>query len=90
MVSRETLVITGSQIRAGRALLGWTGHELASAAGVGRATIARAEAEDGPVAMMQANVRAIRAAFDAAGVILIDENGEGPGARLRKNMTTAE
>ena len=26
----------------------------------------------------------IRAAFEAAGVIFIDENGEGPGVRLRK------
>jgi hypothetical protein len=30
------------------------------------------------------NLAAIRAALEAAGVIFIDENGEGPGVRLRK------
>jgi hypothetical protein len=30
------------------------------------------------------NLAAIRAALEAAGVIFIDENGEGPGVRPRK------
>ena len=30
------------------------------------------------------SLAAIRAALEAAGVIFIDENGEGPGVRLRK------
>lgn len=30
------------------------------------------------------NMAAIRAALEAAGVIFIEENGEGPGVRLRK------
>ncbi|MET4691245.1 hypothetical protein ABIA13_005753 [Sinorhizobium fredii] len=29
-------------------------------------------------------MQAIRSALEAAGVIFIDENGEGPGVRLRK------
>jgi hypothetical protein len=32
------------------------------------------------------NLTAIRAALEAAGVIFIDENGEGPGVRLRKKQ----
>jgi hypothetical protein len=30
------------------------------------------------------NLAASRAALKAAGVIFVDENGEGPGVRLRK------
>jgi hypothetical protein len=30
------------------------------------------------------NVAAIRAALESAGVIFVEENGEGPGVRLRK------
>jgi len=30
------------------------------------------------------NVAAVRAALEAAGVIFVEENGEGPGVRLRK------
>jgi hypothetical protein len=34
---------------------------------------------------MQNNLSAISRALEAAGVIFIDENGEGPGVRLRKS-----
>jgi hypothetical protein len=36
--------------------------------------------------MTFANVSAIRRAFEAAGIELLDENGGGPGARLRKRV----
>ena len=35
--------------------------------------------------MTAPNIAAIRAALEVAGVLIIDENGEGPGVRLRKN-----
>lgn len=41
-------------------------------------------AADGPVPGMPKNVAAIRAALEAAGVIFVDENGEGPGVGLKK------
>ena len=34
--------------------------------------------------MTSANDLAIRRAFELAGVIFIDENGDGPGVRLKK------
>jgi len=34
--------------------------------------------------MTAANDWSVRRALEAAGVIFIDENGEGPGVRLRK------
>jgi hypothetical protein len=34
------------------------------------------------------NLAAIRAALESAGVIFVEENGEGPGVRLRKGAHT--
>ena len=64
-----------------RAALGLGVRELAEMAMVAPATISRLErGED----LKPRTVEAIRAALEAAGVIFIDENGEGPGVRLRK------
>ena len=48
------------------------------------ATIRRAEVRGGETAMTAANELAVRRALEAAGVEFIDENGGGPGVRLRK------
>jgi hypothetical protein len=34
----------------------------------------------------RANDLAVRRALEAAGVVFIDENGDGPGVRLRKRL----
>ena len=74
-------MVTSAQIRAARALLNWTVRDLAERAGVHRNTITRAETDaTGPGHA----TAAIRAALEGAGVIFVDENGEGPGVRLRK------
>jgi bifunctional ADP-heptose synthase (sugar kinase/adenylyltransferase) len=64
--------------------------ELASAANISVPTLRRMEASEGPAAGMANNVAAIRAALEAAGVIFVDENGEGPGVRLRKPAQSAK
>jgi transcriptional regulator with XRE-family HTH domain len=64
-----------------RAALAWTTQELATKAGVGGNTVNRFEA--GQDARMS-SVDKIRRALEGAGVIFIEENGEGPGVRLRK------
>jgi len=33
-------------------------------------------------------IAAIRAALESAGVIFVEENGEGPGVRLRKGFNS--
>jgi hypothetical protein len=71
-------------MRAARALLRWTALDLATAAKVGVATIRRVEVIDGEISATAANQAAIRRALERAGVEFIDENGGGPGARLRK------
>jgi DNA-binding XRE family transcriptional regulator len=76
--------LASSQIRAARALLRWTVDDLAREASLGRNTILRAEVADGQTSLTAANDLAIRRALEAAGVEFIDEDGGGPGVRLRK------
>ena len=76
--------ISSDQIRAGRALIRWSAADLAREANLGLATIRRAEVVDGMTSMTIANELAVRRALEAAGVEFIDENGGGPGVRLRK------
>jgi hypothetical protein len=47
-------------------------------------TIRRAEAEDDRTSLTTANDLAIRRALEVAGIEFIDENGGGPGVRLKK------
>ena len=82
--------ITSAQMRAARGLLRWSADDLARNAKVGVATIRRAEASDGPLTMTQANQAAIRGALEAGGVAFVDQNGMGPGVRLRDRTTAAE
>ncbi|WP_370301577.1 helix-turn-helix domain-containing protein [Pseudooceanicola sp.] len=72
------------QVKAARALVAWSQHDLAKHSGVSYPTIARLEKEDGPIGGRSATVVAIRTALEAAGVEFIAENGGGPGVRLRK------
>ncbi len=64
-----------------RAALGLTVRQLAEMAGVSHDTIVRFE---GGQELKPRTIAAIRAALEAAGVIFVEENGEGPGVRLRK------
>jgi hypothetical protein len=76
--------LTSDQIRAARALLRWSAVDLADASAVAANTIRRAEVAEGPTTLTAANDLAIRRALEEAGVEFIDENGGGPGLRLRK------
>ncbi len=58
---------------------------MAVASEVGVATIRRAEVVEGEIPVTNANEAALRRALEAAGVEFIDENGEGPGVRLKKS-----
>jgi hypothetical protein len=76
--------LNSAQIRAARALLRWSAAELAREAALGLATIKRAELADDKTSITTANDLAVRRALEAAGVEFIDENGGGPGVRLRQ------
>jgi precorrin-6B methylase 1 len=77
--------ISSAQIRAARALLKWSAQDLASASALGVNTIRRAEVADEEIALTAANSLAVRNALETAGVEFIDENGGGPGVRLKKS-----
>lgn len=77
-------ITTRAQIRAARALLGWSQADLAERAGVSLPTIKRLEPGDEPLTGSHQTIDAIRRALETAGVIFVAENGEGPGVRLRK------
>lgn len=75
--------MTGNQLSAARALLGWTQKQLSEAAGVSVPTIKRAEGASKTVASAE-SIRQLVAALERAGVEFISENGHGIGVRLKK------
>jgi hypothetical protein len=80
-------MLTSEQIRAARAVLRWRAEDLARASTVGVATIRRAELMSGKTSMTAPNDMAIRHAFESAGIEFIDENGGGPGVRVRQRSS---
>jgi hypothetical protein len=87
-VKMKPPLISSAQIRAARALLKWSAHELADASALGVNTIRRAETAEENIALTTANSMVLRNTLEAAGVEFIDENGGGSGVRLRKPQST--
>jgi transcriptional regulator with XRE-family HTH domain len=65
-------MITGPQIRAARALLGWTAADLAQHAKLGSATVQRAETAAGIPTTQATNLYAIQQALEAGGAVFFD------------------
>ena len=76
-------MITSGQIRAGRALLKWTGADLAEKSGVAFSTIMRMETADGVPNGTMKTIEAIKKAFEEAGIDFIGTPTDGPGVRLK-------
>ena len=81
--------ITAGQLRAARALLGWSQHDLSRASGVGRRTIA--DVELGTRDPLSSTLNAVFVALMVAGIRFVDdgERGldgerEGRGVRWRR------
>ena len=77
-------MVTPAQCRAARGLLSWSQQQLAERARVGIVTVHQLEA--GISEPRAATLEVIRRALETAGVEFIDENGGGPGVRLRKRQ----
>ena len=80
--------MTPDQVMAARNLLGWSRGRLAAMSDTTAKTVLRYErdgrltrAADGTSGADR--LAAIRAALEAAGVVFIEENGDGPGVRLQ-------
>jgi hypothetical protein len=84
MASDDFRLITGSQLRAARALVRWSPEDLAEQSRVAGVTIRDAEAEDGLLSVGAAGARALRLALEKAGIEFIPENGGGVGVRFAK------
>ncbi len=82
MDQEEKHLIRIEQFRAARGLLGWSQTRLAEMAGLSLPTVKRAESGLGPPVSDQAREKLTRA-LQEAGVDFINENGGGPGVRLR-------
>jgi transcriptional regulator with XRE-family HTH domain len=81
--SRGKALIRIEQFRAARGLLGWSQTKLAEMAGLSLPTVKRVESGIGPLVSDHAREK-LRCALHEAGIEFIDENGGGPGVRLRK------
>lgn len=78
--------ITAAQMKAARSLLGISAEELAMLAGVGIATVRRAELREGDEPMSDELHRAVKAALEKAGVkFLWPGAAGGRGVRLLKD-----
>jgi transcriptional regulator with XRE-family HTH domain len=80
-------MMASSQIKAARALLGWSQPALAKASGVSLPTIVRMESLLGPGRSSAANVEAVQRALESAGVVFLEEDVKadiGPGVRLKR------
>ena len=72
-----------SQIRAARALLGWSQGKLARTAGIGLATLQRIEQTEGVVKGNFSTVLKIQNALEQAGIHFTEEDTGEIGVRLK-------
>ena len=84
------LKVSIRQLKAARALIGWSQEELATEADVSLPTVKRLEAANGLLGGRATTIQKIRAALEKAGIEFIDENGGGPGVRLQKSKRSKQ
>jgi hypothetical protein len=84
MLSRSPIRnVSNRQIKAARALVGWSQEHLTAASGVSLPTVKRLESADGLLGGRQGTRERLIEALAKAGIIFIDDGDEGPGVRLR-------
>lgn len=79
-----TKILTPAQLRAARAMLGWSARILAEEAGVHITTVQRLERDGEAVRGNVSTLNKIQQAVEAGGVQFLDAKGPdaGPGVRL--------
>jgi transcriptional regulator with XRE-family HTH domain len=81
-VQDQDVLTTGNQLKAARALIAMEQAELAQRTGLSVNTIQNMErSASRPIAGRAANVHAVQAALEAAGLEFL--NGDRPGVRLK-------
>ncbi|MFC6448420.1 helix-turn-helix domain-containing protein [Shinella zoogloeoides] len=75
------------QCKMARVALGLGVRELAALAKVAPATVSRFEAGE---ELKERTVEAMQTALEAAGIVFLADDGNGPGIRLRNSLDAAE
>ena len=83
-------MLQAGQIRAARALLGWRQQDLAKAAKIGLATIARIEQGEGMVQGHFATIMKIQAALERQGIRFTSDPVAGFGVQLANKAEPKE
>lgn len=79
------MAVSGNQIKAARALIGMEQTALAEKAGVSINTVRNMEAAGADEVRVRSDTLfRVQEALKAAGVIFVEENGDGPGVRIKK------
>lgn len=76
-------MITSDQIRAARALLRWSGKDLAAKTGLGFSTLMRLETLEGVPGAQAKTLEAIQKTFEEAGIEFIGTPDSGAGVRWK-------
>jgi transcriptional regulator with XRE-family HTH domain len=76
-------LITSGQIKAARALVGWTARDLAAKAEIGFSTLIRLESADGVPAGNIKTIDAVKKSLEAAGVEFIGSPDSQAGVRWK-------
>jgi len=85
----QASVLTPAQLRAARALLGWSREDLADKSGVGAETVKNFELRGSDPKL--GTVNKWRRALEQAGVTFLEESeSDGPGVRLKKGWPRAK
>ena len=79
-------MVSSCQIRAARALLGWSAKDLSRKASLGWATIQRMEVDGGVAVSRTATIDAVKTALEHAGIEFIGDPLRSPGVRLRQTQ----
>jgi len=77
-------MISSTQIKAARALLGWKGQDLADKSGVGVATLRRYETQNGIPNANTFVLKAIKDCLEGAGIVFSGDPVKSPGVSLNQ------
>jgi ribosome-binding protein aMBF1 (putative translation factor) len=77
-------MISGRQIRAARALLGWSGQELADKCGISLKTLRRYEPQNGIPAGNTKVLESIKSVLQSQGIVFTGDPIKDPGVILNQ------
>ena len=82
-------LVTAEQLRAARAILGFSVSFVAKCTAIGTATLKRYEAVTGVPRSRKGHLQALSMFYEQAGIEFIGTPDDGPGIRLRKPTAAA-